>query len=170
MIDYRVTVDKKGKIERVPLTEEEIQRATALIKEAVGLNETRGDTINVVNTPFQLPEEVAPLPEPPIWEQAWAQTLAKQSLGGLLVLLIAFGMLRPMLSSLATQGKNVTASLEKLPQDTQIEHLKSGEDQLILSNEQPANSQQLMDVASTMVKEDPKRVAQVLNSWVEKDE
>ena len=170
VIDYRATVGKKGKVTREPLTEEEIQRITALIKEAVGLNETRGDTINVVNTPFQLPEEVEPLPEPPIWEQAWALTLAKQLLGGLLVLFVAFGMLRPVLRSLATQGENVTASYEALPADAQAEHLKQGEDQLILSNQQPANGQQLRDVASTMVKEDPKRVAQVLNSWVEKDE
>ncbi|MCK4707271.1 MAG: flagellar M-ring protein FliF, partial [Gammaproteobacteria bacterium] len=130
------------------------------------------DTINVVNTPFQLPEEVEPLPEPPIWEQAWALTLAKQLLGGLLVLFIAFGMLRPMLSSLATQGEKAIVNYEALPHDgqAQVEHLKSGEDQLTLSNQQPGNGQQLLDVASTMVKEDPKRVAQVLNSWVEKDE
>ena len=61
----------------------EIERITALVKEAVGLNEARGDTINVVNTPFQLPAEIEPLPDEPIWEQAWVQGLAKQVLGAL---------------------------------------------------------------------------------------
>lgn len=170
VLDHRVIVGKKGKIKRVPLTEEEIKQATALIKEAVGLNEARGDTINVVNTPFQLPEEVEPMPEPPIWEQAWVLNLVKQILGGLVVLFIAFGVLRPALKSLATQGETAAASIAALPQEVQAEHLISGDDQLTLSNQKPGNGQQLMEVASSMVKEDPKRVAQVLNSWVEKDE
>ncbi len=170
VIDYRTIVGKKGKIKREPLSEEEMQRMTLLITEAVGLNEARGDTIKIVNTPFQLPEVIKPLPELPIWEQAWALTLIKQILGGLVVLLIAFGVLRPMLKNLATQGKNVEANYAALPQASQSGDLNAGEDQLTLSNQQPPNGQQLMDVASTMVKEDPKRVAQVLNSWVEKDE
>ena len=169
VIDYRTTVSKKGKKKREPIVEEEMQRLTKLIKEAVGFNETRGDTINIVNTAFQLPEEVKPLPEAPIWEQAWALGLAKQLLGGLVVLLIAFGILRPMLSNLATQGETPAGQYAGLPQGAQGEHLLPGEDQLTLSNQQPPNGQQLMDVASSMVKEDPKRVAQVLNTWVEQD-
>lgn len=171
VLDYRTSTSKKGKLTREALTEEEIQRATALIKEAVGLNEARGDTINVVNTPFQLPEKVKPLPEPPIWEQAWALTLARQVVGGLLVLFIALGILRPVLKSLAAHGeKAVEAGLAALPPGEQMQQLPPGADRLTLSNQQPVNGQQLKDMASSMVKEDPKRVAQVLNSWIEKDE
>jgi flagellar M-ring protein FliF len=170
VIDYHTIVSKKGKVKREALTEEEIQRVTTLVKEAVGLSDARGDTINVVNTPFQLPEEVAPMPEPPIWEQAWALTLAKQLLGGLVVLFIAFGILRPMLRNLATHGEKTAAAYAALPNGAQPEQQRLGEDQLTLSNQRPANGQHLMNMASSMVKEDPKRVAQVLNSWVEKDE
>lgn len=169
IIDYRTTVDKKGKVQRTPLDEEEIQRVTALVREAVGLSDARGDTINVVNTPFKLPDEVEPLPEPPIWEQAWALGIGKQLLGGLVVLLIAFGILRPMLSNLSTQGKSSAKEMAALPAGAQDGQLALGEDQLTLSHRQPATGQQLLDVANTMVKDDPKRVAQVLNSWVEKD-
>lgn len=170
VIDYRTSVDKKGRVKREALSEEEIQRATSLIKEAVGLSEARGDTINVVNTPFQLPQEIKPLPETPIWEQAWALTLGKQLLGGLIVLLIAFGVLRPMLKNLATHGERITSTQAALPPGVQNQQLPPGEDQLTLSNQHPVNGQQLMDMASSMVKEDPKRVAQVVNSWVAKDE
>jgi flagellar M-ring protein FliF len=170
VVDYRTTVSKKGKVKRTPLDEEEMQRLKDLIVEAVGLNEARGDTIKIINTPFQLPEAIEALPELPIWEQPWALTLAKQLFGALVVLLIAFGILRPMLSSLAKQGENAAANYAALPQASQTGNLNAGEDQLTLSNQQPPNGQQLMDVASTMVKEDPKRVAQVLNSWVAKDE
>ena len=169
VINYRTIVDKKGNIERKPIEEEEMKRLTNLIKETVGLNEARGDTINIVNTPFQIPEEVEALPEAPIWEQAWALGLAKQLLGGLVVLLIAFGVLRPMLSNLSEQGENFV-KYETLPDGSQGAPIQPGDDQLTLSNQQPPTGQQLMDVASSMVKEDPKRVAQVLNTWIDKDE
>ena len=168
VVDYREKQGKKGKVERVPLEAGEIERITSLVKEAVGLNETRGDTINVVNTPFLLPEEVEPLPEVPIWEQAWVMSLAKQLLGALAVLFIAFGILRPMLRNLSTHGKY--ASAQALPGGQIGGQLALGEDQLTLGNQSPASGQQLMEMASTMAKEDPKRVAQVLNTWVAKDE
>ncbi len=170
VIDYRSTTDKKGKVTRGPIAEEEMQRLTSLIKEAVGLNEQRGDTINIVNTPFQLPEVIEALPEAPIWEQPWALGLAKQLLGGLIVLLIAFGILRPLLSNLATQGKNFTGSQAALEQGYDGDNLLPGEDQLTLGNKRPASAQQLMEVANSMVKADPKRVAKVLNTWIAKDE
>lgn len=170
VINYRTSVAKDGTVTREPIDEAEMQRLTNLIKEAVGLNEARGDTINIVNTQFQIPEEIEPLPEVPIWEQAWALGLAKQLLGGLVVLLIAFGVLRPMLSNLSTHGKNAAVRYETLPDGSQGEAIHPGDDQLTLSNQQPPSGQQLMDVASSMVKEDPKRVAQVLNTWIQKDE
>jgi flagellar M-ring protein FliF len=169
IVDYRTTVSKKGKVKRQALSEEEMQYVTALVREAVGLNEKRGDTINVVNTQFKLPEEVEPLAEPPIWEQAWVLNLAKQLLGGLVVLLIAFGVLRPMLSNLAKHGQGAAAALAALPAGEQLPQLPAGEDRLTLTNQSPTDSRQIKDIASTMVKEDPKRAASVLNTWVAAD-
>ncbi len=169
IVDYRTTVSKKGKVKRQPLSEEEMQFVTALVREAVGLNEKRGDTINVVNTQFKLPEAVEPLAEPPLWEQAWVLNLAKQLLGGLVVLLIAFGVLRPMLSNLAKHGKATTAALAALPAGEQLQQLPAGEDRLTLTNQSLPDSQQIKDIANTMVKEDPKRAASVLNTWVAAD-
>ena len=168
VVDYRATRSENGELVRVALEAGEIERLNALVKEAVGFDEGRGDTINLVNTPFQLPEEVEPLPDVPIWEQAWAQSLAKQILGALAVLLIAFGILRPMLRNLSTHGKYVNA--QALPPGQQAEQLEAGEGQLALSGQSPATSQQLMQMASTVAKEDPKRVAQVLNTWVAKEQ
>ncbi len=175
IVDYRATVSKKGKVTRTPLTEEEIKYVTALVREAVGLSDDRGDTLNVVNTQFKLPEEVAPMPEPPIWEQPWVLGLAKQLLGGLVVLLIAFGILRPMLKNLTVRGEDTAALLAANSDNAQLEHNSMGGDMLTLSNQsagrsQQAGGQQLMDMASTLVNEDPKRAAQVLNSWVTSDE
>ncbi len=170
VVDFRTVKAKKGKVERTPLDESEIARITALVKEAVGLNDARGDTINVVNTPFQLPEAIEPLPEEPIWEQAWVLSLAKQLLGGLAVVLIAFGILRPMLRNLSTHSKYAAVNAQALAAGQAGGQLALGEDQFTLSNQSLANGQQLMELASNMAKEDPKRVAQVMNTWVAKDE
>ena len=162
VVDYLVPPGKKGKAKKEPLSEEEIQRITSLVREAVGLNEARGDTLNVVNTPFQEPAQVAPLPEVPLWEQAWVQSLAKQLLGGLAVLIIAFGILRPMLNKLATQGKPVLAA-------GQSGQLAAGDDQLSLGHA-PIDMNQLKELASSIARDDPKRVAQVMNTWVSSDD
>ena len=159
LLDHRSIYGKKGKVTKEPLTEEEIQRITSLVKEAVGLDEARGDTINIVNTPFQQPAQVNPIPEAPLWEQPWVLSLAKQLLGGLAVLVIAFGILRPMLNKLATQGKPVLAS-------GQGGQLALGEDQLALGNQAPIDINQLKELAGSIAREDPKRVAKVMNTWV----
>jgi len=179
IVDYRAIVSKKGKITREPLSEEEIQYVTTLVKEAVGLNEQRGDTLNIVNTQFKLPEEVESLPEVPIWEQPWVFSVAKQALGGLFVILMVFGVLRPMLNSLAKQGENHAAALAALPSGEYVPASEAGNDRVTLSNQkagglplqpgQQPNGQQLLDMASGIVNEDPKRAAQVLNTWVEAD-
>jgi len=168
VVDYRKAGDtpsKKAIDGREPLSKKELKRITALVKEAVGLNEARGDTIMVVNTPFQQPEEVEPLPETPIWEQAWVLQLVKQILGGLGVLIIAFGVLRPMLRNLSTQGAGVALALP----GAAAGQLPPGQVAGALPGQTPGNEQQLLEMATSMAKDDPKRVAQVLNTWVEND-
>ena len=168
VVDYRTITGKKGKVERSALDKTEIEYITALVKEAVGLNEARGDTINVVNTPFQLPEEIEPLPEPPIWEQPWVLSLAKQSLGGLAVILIAFGVLRPMLRNLANHGKQID-DLKQAALSLSNDAQHGGGDRLSLTNQSGGSEQQLMDMARSMARENPQRVAQVMNDWVTSD-
>ena len=182
VVDYVNGVDEEGNPKRVPLDEAAIAHITSLVKESVGLDESRGDTINVVNTPFQLPEEVEPLPEPPVWEQPWVINLAKQVLGGLGVLFIAFGVLRPMLKNLSTQAEKAgeATSGDAVPQ-AQLSAPEGEAQQLALGNDAatgaPAlggpgktNEQQLIELAGNIAKDDPKRVAQVMTTWVAEDE
>ena len=174
VVDYKSEVGKKGKVTKIPLTEEEVAYISSLVKETVGLDETRGDTINVVNTAFLQPEAVEPLPEPAIWEQPWVWDLAKQGLGGLAVLFIAFGVLRPMLKNLSQQGKQVeeaatAAAIASDPQQ-QMQQLPGGGAAAPGLPQPQGNTQQLQEMATTMAKEDPQRVAQVMNTWVAADE
>ncbi len=188
VVDYVDSVDAEGNATRVPLDADTLSRITSLIKESVGLDEARGDTINIANVPFQQPEDFEPLPPPPLWEQPWVLNLAKQILGGIGVLFIALGVLRPMLKNLSTNRElsiaAEAASAEAVPQAQLEAQPAGGEQQLALGDGQSAEAsgsnqadkkgisteQQLIELASTMAKEDPKRVAQVMTSWVEEDE
>jgi flagellar M-ring protein FliF len=73
LIDNVRTSGKDGKTASAPLSEQQLAHITTLVKDAVGYNEQRGDSVNVVNSPFleeALPEGGA-LESIPLWEQPW---------------------------------------------------------------------------------------------------
>ena len=74
---------------REPYSEAELAQLTALVREAIGFNTARGDTVQVLNRSFLEPE-IEALPELPIWEKPWFQSLIKQVLAGIFILLGAF--------------------------------------------------------------------------------
>jgi flagellar M-ring protein FliF len=173
VLDDRQTVSPDGQVVRTPLTDKEIAQITALVKDAVGFDAQRGDSVNVINSAFQVPPAPEPLPKPPLWEQPWAQDLVKQVLGGVVVLLLIFGVLRPVLRGLAEKGAHgrpVTVSPDS-------EGVPMGEDQLTLSNGQqstpklaaPSQYEDRLSAAKSLAAQDPGRVAQVVKNWVAND-
>jgi len=167
VVDDRRTITEGGAAQSTPLTEEEIAQITSLVKDAIGFDAERGDTVNVINQAFQQPPVPEPLPAPPVWEQAWLQDLGKQLLGGLAVLLLVFGVLRPVLKGLAEKGVQ-TRRLASAADEV-------GEDQLSLTAQGrprlPAAVQyeDKLGLAKTMAAQDPGRVAQVVKNWVASD-
>lgn len=81
-------------------SDEQIARMTALVKETIGFDPTRGDTVSVMSADFVAPSAPEPLPELAIWEQPWVWDVAKQVLGALFVLFLVFGVLRPAMKTL----------------------------------------------------------------------
>lgn len=88
-------------------SEEQLARMTALVKETIGFDPTRGDTVSVMSADFVAPTAPEPLPEPPIWEQPWVWDVGKQVLGALLVLFLVFGVLRPAMKTLVRSPAQV---------------------------------------------------------------
>ncbi len=93
-------VDAQGNVSRREYTPPELERITNIVKEAIGFDAVRGDTVNIINTNFSEPPALEPLPETPMWERPWFWEVAKQVMGGLFVLFLVFGVLRPTLRSL----------------------------------------------------------------------
>jgi len=171
VIDNKAAVEEGG--ETVAYTDVEIQRFNQLVRDSVGFNVRRGDSVNVINAAFSPIIQPEPLPEVPLWEQSWVWDIGKQVLGGLAVLLLVFGVLRPVMRELASKGIEYKSQNQNL---LQAQGGMDGDDtQVTLSAE--ASAQQIQQQghesniasASAMVDQDPRTVAQVMKTWVATD-
>ena len=156
-----------GKVTTTPMSDTDIKRFTQLVRESIGLREDRGDQLNVLNQTFKTNAPLAPVDGLPIWQAPWVTQLAKQIVGAVLVLLVAFLILRPLMKSLTRGAGRVTAD--------SVESIDLAGDKVSLSGKgapaiklQPSFEQQIA-AARTLVGQDPKRAAQVVKDWVAAD-
>jgi len=180
VIDNKQELTDAGELVSKPWADDELTRFTTLVKEAVGFEIQRGDSVNVINSSFvPLPEPEA-VPEPSLMEQPWIWDVAKQAVGALGLLIVVFGVLKPVMRSLAEKGAQSMRSAALVPAAAGAADTGagSGEDQLSLSGANPRQAQlqapgmgyeQQLSTARGVVKEDPKRVAQVVKNWVAED-
>ena len=107
VVNYRNTIDKSGKVISRPLTAAEKTQITDLVKEAMGYDQQRGDTLNVVNSPFAGAEKEV-IPEVPLWKQPdniqLAKDIGKYLIAIAVLLYLFFGVLKPMLRKLSAEA------------------------------------------------------------------
>jgi flagellar M-ring protein FliF len=145
------------------MSDAELERFTTLVKEAVGFDESRGDTVVVMNAAFRnLPQPVA-MAEPKFWEKPALRDTFKQVLGVVLVLILAFGLVRPFLRSLMAGGPPMSG--EYIAAGGGGAQMRSGGNLQI-----PApNYDEKVAAAKNMAGHDPARVAAVVRKWVTVD-
>jgi flagellar M-ring protein FliF len=163
LIDNLRTTDKDGKVTETPLPPEQLDRLTALVRDAVGFDGTRGDTVNVVNSSFLgTPAiEEGELESIPFWERAWAQTLAKVLAGLVILLIIIYSVLKPLTKGLLTAARPSVLRQAALAAAS-VGGAPAGEPPTLAYEQQVA-------AARGMVAQDPKRGAQVVKAWVQSD-
>ena len=150
-------------MQSVPYTQQELARITTLVRETVGFNTLRGDSVSVVNVPFTK-VEFEELPEQAIYEKAWVWDIAKQVLGALAVLFVIFGVLKPAMKTLAVAPpviKQISENGEEIEED-QIS--LSGDEKKRIA--QTANYEENLQLAQTLAGQEPKLVMQVVNNWM----
>ncbi len=169
-----------GEMIRTPWDQNELERLRILVRDAVGYSSVRGDSVNVVNTPFVAEMPIA-TEETPIWKEEWVWDVVKQVMAAVFVLVLVFGILRPILRNLATAGTagnmagvgaagDVSAELEGLDSgDFSSDSVTFGSDDDLLPTPNESFDYQLNAIRS-MVAEDPARVAQAVKQWVGDDE
>ena len=133
-------------------------------------------------------ETFASLPEMPVWEQPWFNDALKSVLAMFVVLVLVFGVLKPLLKSFITGDAGTQKALEgagreaatvrydaqgrPIPQvaegPARVGELpKETEDLLLL--EAPQSYEKRLEYVRKLVDEDPKLVAQVIKTWVSAD-
>jgi flagellar M-ring protein FliF len=178
VVDDLVTINPQdGTQTRTEWQQNELERLQILVQNAVGYSAVRGDSVTVVNSPFVPPEQVQE-EEIPFWQQEWLWDLGKQLMAALFVLILVFGVLRPILKNLASAGSEkeeiklgpageVSAELEGL-EGTDIADDKvtfGSVDKSMLATPNESFEYQLNAIRS-MVAEDPAKVAQAVRQWV----
>jgi flagellar M-ring protein FliF len=162
VVDNQRTTAEDGTVKETPITPEQLANMTRLVKDAVGFSEQRGDSVNVVNSSFHqdVVEEPAPLESQPIWEKPFVRDAAKLLLGAIVLLILVLQVLKPLVKGLLTPPKQdyVPYAPPTIDQDKAA------------SNTQRQNFDQQMADARVAVQSDPRRVAQVVRTWVGTDE
>ncbi len=180
VVDFREQVNEDGEVTRVARDAEELGRIEALVREAVGFDAERGDTLNVVTAPFAAPEEEIPVEGLAVWEQSWFVELVKVAAALLLALIILLTVVRPALRHLtARPSSGVREEQPAALTDesgaggaTTGEGGSEGGGSAVAALTGPKGSdQQEMDLEAVreMVREDPRRVAQVMKTWLSED-
>ncbi|MDP2559838.1 flagellar basal-body MS-ring/collar protein FliF [Psychrobium sp. 1_MG-2023] len=99
-LDYTTTpAAEGGEPITAPRTQAELSNITRLLQGSIGYNQARGDILEVVTIPFHK-ESVEELADLPIWEQPWFLRVVKMVLGALVIIVIIFGLVKPMLNRL----------------------------------------------------------------------
>jgi flagellar M-ring protein FliF len=189
VVDDMPVLGKDGKPAKGrPLTDAELTHITTLVKDAVGFDEARGDSVNVVNASFRT--DAAPpeteLEKVPMWETPLFRDMAKLGAGVIVLLVLSLAVLRPMIKALLPSAR--ASGLLAGPGDTvmisnagdaaaalaggmpQHHAAAAGAGGLSAPPAPPVPYEQQITNARALVNQDPKRVAQVVKNWVSVDE
>jgi len=167
------TVDDAGKVTQTQYTPEEIDRFTKLVKDSVGFNVARGDTVSVIATNFFVGPAAEPLPELPIWQQPWVMDAGKQALGAIFVLYLLFGVLRPTMKKMMAKPEPVTQNIVMVDADGQPVapggQETSAQQQTTVPLVELGASESYetsLNSVKSFINEEPKLAAQVAKNWV----
>ncbi|MFT7218589.1 MAG: flagellar M-ring protein FliF [Candidatus Azotimanducaceae bacterium] len=176
VVDYKSQVLPDGTVDRIPLSDDEINAIRTLVREAVGFVDARGDSVNVTNAPFiETVSDYAELEALPIWQQPWIHSLMRPVLGFLGGLILLLAVVRPFIRSMTSIAEQVPAIPVLMPQVAadgssgvsqipQVSSFSFTPEQL-----QAAGYESQIAGARQLAQEDPTRVAQVLRNWVTAD-
>ena len=180
VVDDRVALDAQGQVVRLPWSDQDLERFTRLVQDAVGYSAQRGDSVSVINAPFA-PMEDDMYIEPPFYSQPWFWDVIKQIMGILFILILVFGVLRPLLGNIMGTSKSKElqvadqgagkGSLDDLDAQLAEDTLSLGSEQAHIMLPSPTEGYDAQLTAiKNLLAEDPGRVAQVVKEWINSDE
>ena len=166
VVNYKTLPDGKP----LPLTAEQMKQIEDLTREAMGYSEKRGDTLNVVNSPFSAVDDTSG--ELPFWQKQAFMDLLIEIGRWLLVVIVAWLLwrkaVRPQLVRRAEEAKALKEqSLLREETHEAVEVRLSKDEQM---QQRRANQRMGAEVMSQRIREmsdnDPRVVALVIRQWM----
>lgn len=185
VVDDKLVKDADGNETHVPWSDAELERLSILVRDAVGYSAVRGDSVNVLNSPFSnRTEDTQTTGVETPWWQEWIIPNIKYIAGVLVFLLLIFGVFRPMFKSLSRTGGSI-AEEEEARQLAALEAaggvpgmegmsdetvtLTGGGNAFMLPGPEQGYEEQVNAIKG-LIADDPGRVAQVVKKWVNRDD
>ena len=178
VVNYQPVTDAKGRVTMQPLSAAKLAQVEQLVKDAMGYDAKRGDSVNVVNATFSNADD--PFANLPWWRQPEMIELAKEIAEWLGIAAVAaalyFVFVRPAMRRAFPPPEPAEATrpvadelvaLDGLPAFGQ-ENAEASEAELALltSENDRARYERNLEFARTIARQDPKIVATVVKTWV----
>lgn len=178
VVNYKREVAADGAVGYKPLTAPELQQIDALVRQAMGFNQQRGDSVNVVNAPFSADAtpggESAPSPWGRFVQDLTAPAGVMQILkylGAALVVLVVLRVLRGTLRDLRRServepmGEGVAGGVPP-----QLAGAGPAGERMSVENEAAARFDADLRAVRELAKQEPRLVANVVKEWVGRGE
>ncbi|CNH35631.1 flagellar basal-body MS-ring/collar protein FliF [Yersinia pekkanenii] len=165
--------DKAGK--PIALTKDQLAQVESLTREAMGFSTVRGDSLNVVNTPFNATDEASGIALP-FWQQ---QSFFDQLLNAgryLLIVLVAWilwrKLVRPMMAKKQVADKAAASVNNMVQTAVASETAKQSKEELALrkKNQQRMSAEVQAQRIRELADKDPRIVALVIRQWMSNDQ
>ncbi|MEZ5563341.1 MAG: flagellar basal-body MS-ring/collar protein FliF [Gammaproteobacteria bacterium] len=161
LVAEKTVTDEEGNVSSEKLDEQELEALTKLVRDAVGYDEKRGDTVSVSSMAFyQAADTAAEAEEPGFLQNPAVQSYGKQALAAILVLVVAVVLVKPLLRALAAGAPAASGGQAALagPGGNYVADVRT-----------PLSYDDKVSVARQLADKNPERVAQIVRAWVQSD-
>jgi len=176
VLNHQSNTDAKGKTSSTPISDQQLEKMTALVRETIGFNKDRGDSVNLMNAPFTA--EKTPIVNTALWQDPALVDMVRSlawPLGTLLFgALVLMGAVRPALKTMA-QSTSYTTALPGGTGTGQLDALEAEEpDRPLLSAPSTVStapveltaSELALEDARKLTRDNPAAVANIVKTWI----
>jgi flagellar M-ring protein FliF len=169
VVNHRVTTAANGKTSSTPLSNDEVEKLTSLVQEAIGFSKDRGDSVKLINTPFKA-DAIPKAQELPVWKQDWLIDLVRSGATPAALVLVAliflFGFVKPALKAASpTPATPAQGGKLNVVADDAVA-MPSGSPPML----EAPRVQEHLATARSVAKENPAAVANIVRGWVKAED
>lgn len=194
VLDQKPTAAAEGTgTAKVPYTADELEKITALVRDAIGFTAARGDQVSVVNIPFST--EPPAQEDPPMITEKLLQDLLTYLAIAAAILFAYFAIIKPLLYGVDLEEKNrleaeLAATRARIAEsqkqaNEELERLRQASEAVMTDSpprpsdeelraqvdaEEKAHLTELMTKVKKVATEKPEELARLLQAWLGSDE